>query len=414
MNLKLHSQFTIHNSQFTIEGSKSETNRLLILKALYPNILLENISNADDSVLMQKALNTDNQIIDINHSGTAMRFLTAYFAQKDGCEVVLMGSDRMHERPIAILVDALRALGANIEYIKNEGFPPLKITGSKITKNKVSMPANVSSQYISALMLIAPKHNHGLTIELIGQITSKPYIEMTLDLLKNIGVEASFIGNFIKINHLPLTTFHLPFKIESDWSSASYFYGIIALSTVGTALKLSNFKKNSLQGDSILVKIYKDFGVKTVFENDYIILQKKSSNLQFTIYNLQLNDCPDLAQTIAVTCFGLGIGCYLTGLHTLKIKETDRLLALKTELKKLGGTINITNDSLTLAATAANTNHTNVVAIDTYHDHRMAMAFAILAVKFPIIINDASVVSKSYPDFWVDLNKIGIESTHLI
>jgi 3-phosphoshikimate 1-carboxyvinyltransferase len=237
---------------------------------------------------------------------------------------------------------------------------------------------------------------------------------MTFDLLKNIDVEASFIGNFIKINHLPLTTYHSPFKIESDWSSASYFYSIIALSSVGTVLKLSNFKKNSLQGDSILVEIYKGFGVKTVFENDYIILQKKSSTLQFTIYNLQLNDCPDLAQTIAVTCFGLGIGCYLTGLHTLKIKETDRLLALKTELEKLGGIINITNDSLTLAAVAANTNHTNVVAIDTYHDHRMAMAFATLAIKFPIIINDASVVSKSYPNFWIDLNKFGIKNTILI
>jgi len=408
MNIKLHSQFTIHNLPFTISGSKSETNRMLILKALYPNIVLENISNADDCELMQKALNTDNQIIDIHHSGTAMRFLTAYFSQKEDCEVVLTGSNRMKERPIKILVDALLELGADIQYLENEGFPPLKIIGRKITKDKISLPANVSSQYISALMLVAPKLENGFEIELIGKITSRPYIEMTLALLKNIGVQISFNDNCIRINHFPFAIQNSLFIIESDWSSASYFYSIVALSVIGTEISLSNFYENSLQGDAVLVEIYKDFGVETIFNEDSIRI-KKVNNSQLSILNYQLNDSPDLAQTIAVTCFGLGIECHLSGLHTLKIKETDRLLALQTELQKLGGVVQITDDSIRVTKDICFLESLPIVAIDTYNDHRMAMAFAPLAIKLPIIINNAEVVSKSYPDFWQDMKKIGFE-----
>jgi 3-phosphoshikimate 1-carboxyvinyltransferase len=310
----------------------------------------------------------------------------------------------MKERPIKILVDALNQLGAEISYEENEGFPPIRIKGKKLTQNKVSLPANVSSQYISALLLIAPKLENGLELTLEGEITSVPYIKMTLALLNEIGVKTSFVGN--KISVKPQFTIHnSQFTIESDWSSASYWYSIVALSEIGTQISLSSYKKNSLQGDSALANIYQDFGVETVFNEDNSITISKTKNHQLSIVNYQFNNCPDIAQTITVTCFGLGIGCDLTGLHTLKIKETDRLEALKIELTKLGATISVTNESLTLVAS----NHINEnIAIDTYQDHRMAMAFAPLALKISLTINQAEVVSKSYPDFWEDLKIIGI------
>ncbi len=334
-----------------------------------------------------------------------MRFLTAYFSQKEGSEVVLTGSSRMQERPISVLVDSLKQLGADIEYVNNFGFPPLKIIGKKLTANKVSLPANVSSQYISALLLIAPKLEKGLELTLIGEITSIPYIKMTLTLLNEIGIETSFIGNKICVSHKSQISNPKSQIVESDWSSASYFYSIIALSEIGTEIKLSYFKQNSLQGDSILSDIYKDFGVETVFEKNSIILKKTAiCNLQSVICNLQ--SAPDIAQTIAVTCFGLGIGCHLTGLHTLKIKETDRLIALETELSKLGATISVTNDSLTLEITSKINSE---IIIETYQDHRMAMAFAPLALKTDLLIENAEVVSKSYPNFWKDLKRIGFK-----
>ncbi len=420
MNLKLHSQFTIHNSQLKLSGSKSETNRLLLLQALYPNITLENTSNSDDSEVMAKALNSqftihNSQLIDVHHAGTAMRFLTAYFAIQEGRDmsavagVVLTGSSRMQERPIKILVNALRQLGAEISYEANEGFPPIRIKGKKLTQNKVSLPANVSSQYISALLLIAPKLENGLELTLEGEITSVPYIKMTLALLNQLGIQTSFINNKVVVNSQPTTDNQQPITIESDWSSASYFYSIIALSPIGTKITLSSYKENSLQGDSALAKIYKDFGVETTFDHNRIILNK-STNCQLSIINCQLNSSPDIAQTIAVTCFGLGIACHLTGLHTLKIKETDRLLALKNELEKLGATVSITDDSLALAI--SNSIRQNI-KIETYQDHRMAMAFAPLALKVSLIIEDAGVVSKSYPTFWNDLKNIGFQISEL-
>jgi 3-phosphoshikimate 1-carboxyvinyltransferase len=411
-------QSTISNQQSTIKitGSKSETNRLLLLQALYPNISLENTSNSDDSDVMlgiiQKSQisNLKSQIFNVHHAGTAMRFLTAFFAIQEGkdlsdvAEVVLTGSSRMKERPIKILVEALQLLGAEITYEENEGFPPIKIKGKKLSKNKVSLPANVSSQYISALLLIAPKLENGLEITLEGEITSIPYIKMTLALLNEIGVETSFTNNIISVQP---TTYNLQpttLTIESDWSSASYWFSIVALSEIGTKITLSSYKQNSLQGDSILPEIYKDFGVETIFNKDNSITISKftTHNLKPKTYNL--NNSPDIAQTIAVTCFGLGIGCNLTGLHTLKIKETDRLEALKTELSKLGAKISITNDSLTLEPSSKMIEN---CLIKTYQDHRMAMAFAPLALKTSLIIEDAEVVSKSYPTFWDDLKSIG-------
>ncbi|MFN3969079.1 3-phosphoshikimate 1-carboxyvinyltransferase [Flavobacterium sp.] len=405
MNLLLKSSNIQNPTSIKITGSKSETNRLLLLQALYPNLVLENTSNSDDSEVMLNALASSDEIIDIHHAGTAMRFLTAYFAIQENREVILTGSTRMKERPIQILVEALKQLGADITYEENEGFPPIRIKGKKLTQSKVSLPANVSSQYISALLLIAPKLENGLELTLEGEITSVPYIKMTLALLNEIGVETSFVGNKITVKNLSLFPHPLSLTVESDWSSASYFYAITALSPIGTKITLSSYKQNSLQGDSALEEIYKTFGVETIFESNSILL-RKTHNLQPTTYNLQLNNSPDIAQTIAVTCFGLGIGCHLTGLHTLKIKETDRLVALKVELTKLGANISVTNDSLTLEPSSTINEN---IAIKTYQDHRMAMAFAPLALKVPIIIEEAEVVSKSYPTFWEDLKSIGFQ-----
>lgn len=404
MNLLLKSSICNPQSAIRISGSKSETNRLLLLQALYPNIVLENTSNSDDSEVMLKALSTEATVKDIHHAGTAMRFLTAYFAVQEGNEVVLTGSSRMQERPIQILVEALRQLGADIQYEKKEGFPPLRIKGKKMVKNKVTLPADVSSQYISALLLIAPKLEKGLELTLEGEITSVPYIEMTLALLNEIGVKTSFAGKKISVRHSELVEAS-EITVESDWSSASYFYSIVALSEIGTTIQLSSYKENSLQGDSVLAEIYQDFGVETRFENNSIFL-RKTHNCQLSVVNYQLNNAPDIAQTIAVSCFGLGIGCHLTGLHTLKIKETDRLEALKNELTKLGATVSVTDDSLTLEPSAEINEN---AVIKTYQDHRMAMAFAPLALKVPIVIEEAEVVSKSYPDFWKDLEHIGFQ-----
>ena len=403
MILLLQSISVNQNSELSISGSKSETNRLLLLQALYPNIKLENISNSDDSDVMSKALSSKEDTIDVHHAGTTMRFLTAYFAMQEGREVVLTGSSRMKERPVKILVEALQQLGAEISYEENGGFPPIKITGKKLTQNKVSLPANVSSQYISALLLIAPKLENGLELTLVGEITSIPYIKMTLALLNEIGVETSFENNIVKVKP-KLSIIDCQLSIESDWSSASYFYSIVALSAIGTQITLSNYKQNSLQGDSVLAEVYKDFGVETTFNDNNSITISKSNHFQKAMVNYQLNNSPDIAQTIAVTCFGLRIGCQLTGLHTLKIKETDRLEALQVEITKLGAKISITNDSLTLEESSEIKEN---IEIKTYQDHRMAMAFAPLALKVSIIIEDAEVVSKSYPTFWDDLKSIG-------
>jgi 3-phosphoshikimate 1-carboxyvinyltransferase len=410
VNFKIqNSKFKIQNLILKITGSKSETNRLLLLQALYPNLVLENTSTSDDSEVMIKALGaqypkpkTQYPKIDVHHAGTAMRFLTAYFAAQDGFEVQLTGSSRMKERPIKILVDALNELGAEISYIEKEGFPPLKIKGKKLTESKVSLPANVSSQYISALLLIAPKLENGLELTLEGEITSVSYIKMTLALLNEIGVETSFVENKIIVKPQSAIQ-NSEFAIESDWSSASYWYSIVALSEIGTQITLSSFKENSLQGDAVIAEIYRNFGVETVFNTNHMLL-RKVENLKPETLNLKLNNSPDIAQTIAVTCFGLGISCHLTDLHTLKIKETDRLEALKIELTKLGAAISITNDSLILEQSE---NIKPNIRISTYQDHRMAMAFAPLALKVPIIIENAEVVSKSYPTFWEDFKQFG-------
>jgi len=384
-----------------VTGSKSESNRMLLLQALFPQIALTNLSNSDDTVAMKSGLESDNDLVHIGHAGTSMRFLTAYYSTLENQEITLTGSPRMQERPIGILVDALRQLGADIRYLKNEGYPPLLIKGKRLTASEVCLSANISSQYITALMLIAPSLADGLQLHLEGKVTSVPYIEMTLSLLRQIGVEATFFGQRIQVfpkKNIAQTTH----AVESDWSSASYYFSMVALAK-DADITLSTYKENSLQGDKVLMDIYEQLGVKSSIKNNTLHLKKQT--LVSKQIQLDLSDSPDIAQTIAVTCCGLGVACDITGLHTLKIKETDRLVALQNELTKLGATIEITDKSLHLQK-RTNSIHTNVL-IETYHDHRMAMAFAPLALLVPIRIQDADVVTKSYPGFWKDLEENG-------
>lgn len=399
-----HSQIKKDPSSIQITGSKSESNRLLILQALFEDIIIENCSNSDDSEVMIKALKSNDDIIDIHHAGTAMRFLTAYFAVKEDREVLLTGSSRMKERPIKILVDALNDLGAEISYEENNGYPPLRIKGKKLNKSSVEIEANVSSQYISALLLVGAQLENGLTLTLNGKITSWPYINLTLHLLKEANINFEVNENTISVSPLRKNLKQeKTIIVESDWSSASYFYSLVALSEIGTSLHLKSYSVNAQQGDAALQDLYVDFGVTTTFYNGGILLKKERKAA--SSINFDLNNTPDIAQTIAVTCLGLYIPCQLTGLHTLKIKETDRLEALKIEIEKFGATVHITEDSLQLEPTS---NLTDGVSIDTYNDHRMAMAFAPLVTKTNLQINDAMVVSKSYPDFYQDLISIGL------
>lgn len=402
MDLKISKSTPEIAGKVTITGSKSESNRLLILQALFNTIDIKNLSNSEDSDMMQKALASQEEVVDIHHAGTAMRFLTSYFAVQEGRKTILTGSSRMQERPIGILVDALRAMGADIEYQKNEGYPPLVITGKTLAAAKVKLAANVSSQYISSLMMMGGYLPQGIEIELEGKITSVPYIKMTQALLNQLGITCSFEGQVIKVEHSE--TQPQTFTVESDWSSASYFYSLCAIAEKAD-LTLTSYKQDSLQGDSSLVEFYKELGVETQFGENSIRLTKLAGFAPKAV-NFDLANSPDIAQTIAVTCFAIGIGCELKGLHTLKIKETDRLEALKNELTKLGAQIEVTDNSLTLEPS----NGCNAdVKIKTYQDHRMAMAFAPLGLKVPIAFEDAEVVNKSYPDFWKDFEKLGFE-----
>jgi 3-phosphoshikimate 1-carboxyvinyltransferase len=397
----------IDTPELMICGSKSETNRLLILQAMFPGIVLKNISRCDDSAVMATALTQRSGVIDIGHAGTAMRFLTAYFASQEGVEVVLTGSERMQQRPIAILVEALRSLGADIDYTNQDGYPPLAIKGCKINKSHVRISGRVSSQYLTALILMGSKLPQGLTLDIADGLTSLPYLKMTQTLIEGIGGKVDLTQERIVVH--PLTPGSIKeFTIGSDWSSASYWYGFIALSQ-DSKIRMSYYQGESIQGDAAVAKIYEALGVSTHYHEDQRCMElHKVSPADTTFVALDLSDTPDLAQTIAVTCAGLGMACHLRGLHTLKIKETDRLAALKTELEKLGAVVAITDDALILEP---GTQLREDQCIDTYHDHRMAMAFAPLVQKISLGINEAQVVTKSYPDFWDDLAKAGGQIT---
>ncbi|SFT85235.1 3-phosphoshikimate 1-carboxyvinyltransferase [Chryseobacterium formosense] len=404
-NMKLEKSKLKENTTIQISGSKSISNRLLILESLFANIKIGNLSNSQDTQLLKKALSENTEIVDIHHAGTAMRFLTSYYSIQDGKTTILTGSKRMKERPIKNLVTALQNLGVEIEYLENEGFPPLKIIGRKITETKVDVPANISSQFITSLLLIAGKLENGLEINLVGEVTSRSYIEMTLDILTKFGIKNSFIGNIIKvestINH-QLSTIN--YEVESDWSSASYFYSFVALGR--KTIHLKSFYKESTQGDSAIAKIYEEFfGIKTTFkEEEHQLKLEPIEGFEFPEkIVLDMNNCPDIAQTLCVTASALKIPFEISGLGTLRVKETDRLLALHNELKKLGTETEFTD--LTIKSINFNEPEENI-SIKTYQDHRMAMSFAPFCLIKELNIEDENVVEKSYPMFWEDLKII--------
>lgn len=401
------------NISLNLSGSKSISNRLLILnhvlkRCVEPN----NISDAEDTVLLKKALaqiqNKKAATIDVHHAGTDMRFLTALLSVTVG-DWMLTGSERLKQRPIGELVNCLRKLGASIKYLENEGFPPLKIIGKKLSGGTIDVDGSISSQFISALLLISPCLEQGLILNLEGAVVSRPYINMTIELLADQGVKIKQEDNVITVQGLNVAAnsnhqSSVVEYVESDWSSASYWYSICALSP-GSQISLNFFNEKSLQADAVLALIFVELGVNTVFENNKLILTQKP--IQLSEFTYDFTDCPDIAQTIAVTCFGLKIKANLSGLKTLHIKETDRIAALKIELEKFGAIVNEHNDTLSID-NGLKMVETIKVKIDTYNDHRMAMSFAPLSLVYgPLTIKHPDVVQKSYPRFWEDLKNAG-------
>ena len=399
---KVSKEVRSFQGEINISGSKSESNRLLVIRAYTSFFKIINISDSDDTNTMISALKSNDKEINIGHAGTAMRFLTSYFSSILNSSIILTGSARMKNRPISILVDALNNLGADIEYIDNIGFPPIRLRGKLISNDTVSLPANVSSQYISSLMMLGVSLKEGLKIKISTKITSLPYVQMTKKIIERVGGKVVIQSDNIIIK--PFQSDNISDQIvESDWSSASYFFSLVALSDY-SEITLSTFLNKSIQGDSRIVEIYKQFGVETSFSNNKIYLKKNNVELPDNI-SINLEDNPDLAQTIIITCLGLGVDCNLQGLNTLKIKETDRLLALKKEIEKFDvDKIDVTDQSIILKN---NSKIKSGVSIDTYNDHRMAMSFAPLSLINPIIINNPQVVTKSYSNFWNDLESLG-------
>jgi 3-phosphoshikimate 1-carboxyvinyltransferase len=404
---------TIH-----LTGSKSECNRALIIEALSAGkVKVENISDAADAVTLAGILRSEvrdqnlnkseienpKSEINIGPAGTAMRFLTAYFTLQDK-EVMLTGSERMKQRPIGILVNALRELGAEIEYVENDGYPPLKINGNlnQVT-SKITIKGGISSQYITALLLVAARLPLGLELHIEGELTSRPYVEMTLAMLQSAGIQHTWTDNVIAISKQEFITTSI--HVEPDWSAASYWYAIAALADEAD-LFLPGLTQYSLQGDSVITEIMANFGITSQFKNGGVYLQKEVKPIQRKIFDLK--ECPDLAQTIIVVCAALGHEATFTGLETLKIKETDRIKALQNELAKIG--VKLIEKGQVYKLDCSEKHIPQHIFVNTYEDHRMAMAFAPLALLIPQVeIEDAQVVEKSYPAFWTDLEKVGFE-----
>ena len=386
-----------------LPASKSISNRALIINALARGTTPPcNLSDCDDTLVMIKALAENNETIDIMAAGTAMRFLTAYLSTVQGTHI-LTGTERMQQRPIQILVNALRELGAQIEYAGKEGFPPLRIHGTELKGNELTLKGNVSSQYISALLMIGPVLKNGLRLHLTGEIISLPYINLTLQLMKEFGAKAAWTsGNSIEVAPKPYTP--VSFMVESDWSAASYWYQIAALSEQAE-IELIGLFRNSYQGDSRGAEVFSRLGITTEFTHEGVLLKK--SNRLVEQLNEDFVDIPDLAQTFAVTCCLLDIPFRFTGLQSLKIKETDRIFALKAELRKLGYLLQDAQDSI-LIWDGERCQPEAQPVIQTYEDHRMAMAFAPAALRFPEMrIAEPQVVSKSYPAYWEHLQQAG-------
>ena len=386
-----------------LPSSKSICNRALIIWALskgYKSI--DNLSDCDDTRVMVRALENMPDTIDIMAAGTAMRFLTAFLSVTEG-EHTITGTERMRQRPIKILVDALRSIGADIEYTENEGFPPLKIKGSRLEGKEITLPGDVSSQYISALMMIGPILKNGLKLKLTGNIISRPYINLTIEIMKEFGGKAKWEKDNVIVIH-PQNYKPVPYYVESDWSAASYWYEIAALSE-DACIELPGLFEKSFQGDSKVAELFEQLGVKTEYADKHITLSKSRNITERLEYDF-VNQ-PDLAQTFVVTCCMLEIPFRFSGLQSLKIKETDRMAALMNEMKKLGYVISESEGSI-LEWNGERCESETTPAIDTYEDHRMAMAFAPAALKLKNIrINNPQVVSKSYPGFWNDLTKAG-------
>lgn len=386
-----------------LPSSKSISNRALILNALsYSDLAIENVSDCDDTRVMIKALNSDDSTFDVGAAGTAMRFLTAFLSKIVG-EWIITGSERMKQRPIKLLVDALNSLGAKIEYIKKEGFPPLRILGSALEGGEISLDGSISSQYISALMMIAPTMKKGLKIILTGDVISVPYIYLTASMMEEFGVHVQWTENIISI--APQEYKPIPYTVESDWSAASYWYEMLALCGNGQVF-LQGLHKNSAQGDAKIAELFQNLGVKTTYQKEGVMLTLNGNLTPKMIYNF-VNQ-PDMAQTFVVTCCLLNVPFRFSGLQSLKIKETDRITALINELKKAGYLVSEPKNGV-MEWKGERCEPAKTIEIETYEDHRMAMAFAPIALKQTITINDPQVVSKSYPSFWEDLNVVGFK-----
>ena len=406
MDILINKHSASLQGEVTVSSSKSESNRALLIQALSDeNIVLSNLSDAQDTQTMQRLLKENPEEWDVLDAGTTMRFLTAYLAVK-GDDKIITGSARMKERPIGPLVDALRLVGSEINYLEEDGYPPHQV--NRITKqlaDQIQIPGNISSQYISALLMIAPTLPNGLVVELTTEIFSRPYIEMTLSLMSLLGASYDWAGRTISVSNAPYGSGE--YTIESDWSGASYWYGFIALSAdENSTISIPYLRENSFQGDRRMADIMEELGVATEFLEGKIKLSKKGidkSNLA-----LDLRDCPDLAQTIMVIAGVKGVAITFTGLESLKIKETDRIHAMMTELRKIG--IELSEDENTWALKPTHS-LPDQVAIDTYLDHRMAMAFAPLSQQMTVLIRDAGVVKKSYPGYWDAVKSVGISIT---
>lgn len=418
-NVKLSASTKKLTGTIHLTGSKSESNRALIMQAMSKAaVTVKNVSEAADTVtllgILQRVENRkvkgDNeptaqssQLIDIGPAGTAMRFLTAYYTLQDG-EVILTGSARMKQRPIGVLVNALRELGAEIDYAEKDGYPPLKIRGPFNQKSeKVSIKGDISSQYISSLLLAAPLLEKGLELSIEGELTSRPYVEMTLAMLSQAGIKYTWEGKIIRIPNQSYAKSEI--SVEPDWSAASYWYAIAALADEAE-LFLPGLNAYSLQGDSKITEIMANFGITSQFKNGGVFLKKEPKKLERKIFDFK--ECPDLAQTVIVVCAALGHDATFTGLETLKIKETDRVNALQVELSKIG--VKLVEKNQTYKLDCSGRDLTNSIIINTYDDHRMAMAFAPLALVLnEMEIEDYRVVEKSYPHFWKDLESIGFK-----
>lgn len=407
--LKLHHPDKKASCHIALTGSKSESNRALILQALSKGkVRVENLSKAADTVTLHRILYTQHttrnpQLFDVGPAGTAMRFLTAFLALQNG-DFTLTGSQRMKERPIGMLANALKALGADIRYLENEGFPPLQIHGPLAQKtNRISIKGDVSSQYISALLLIAPALPLGLTLEIDGELTSKPYVKMTLAMLAQAGIQHDWKGNSIEI--VPQSFQETTLVVEPDWSAASYWYSIAALAD-DPEFFLPNLKADSLQGDQAIVGLMAHFGIRSEFKDGGLQLTKSDKIWEKRVFDFK--ECPDLAQTFIVCCAAKGYEASFTGLETLKIKETDRIKALQTELAKMG--VRLTENEQVYHLDCKERFIPEKISIATYEDHRMAMAFAPLALVInEVEIQEPEVVYKSYPDFWKHLEQAGFE-----